>query len=142
MPSSDSGSALMLIGMFGEVQEPMWKLIGVLVCSFFSDLLPRFHSLYSKLYSGPDALSFVQAHQYQQNWLKEFPRSRSVNEAMSRSTLDTSPDFHIRLLDQLLVVIPYVLPPDEISFPYCGILIYMLTISWSNLKTSRMWSAF
>ena len=36
---------------------------------------------------------------------------------MSRSTLDTSPDFHIRLLDQLLAVIPHVLPPDEISFP-------------------------
>ena len=36
---------------------------------------------------------------------------------MSRSTLDTSPDFHIRLLDQLLAVIPHVLPPDFISFP-------------------------
>ena len=36
---------------------------------------------------------------------------------MSRSTLDTSPDFHIRLLDQLLAVIPHVLPPDVISFP-------------------------
>ena len=36
---------------------------------------------------------------------------------MSRSTLDTSPDFHIRLLDQLLAVIPYVLLPDDISFP-------------------------
>ena len=39
------------------------------------------------------------------------------NEVMSRSTLDTSPDFHIRLLDQLLTAIPHVLPPDVISFP-------------------------
>ena len=36
---------------------------------------------------------------------------------MSRSTQDTSPDFHIRLLDQLLAVIPHVLPPDVITFP-------------------------
>jgi phosphotransferase family enzyme len=80
------------------------------------------------LYSGPDALSFVRAIiNIQQKWLKEFAPSRSINEVMSRSTLDTSPDFHtarkarevtcISLFDQLLAVIPHVLPPDEISFP-------------------------
>jgi hypothetical protein len=84
-------------------------------CMFiFSDLLPQFHSLYS----GPDALSFVRAIiNIQQKSLKEFFCSRSVNEVMSCSTLDTSPDFHICLLDQLLAVIPHVLPPDLISFP-------------------------
>jgi hypothetical protein len=63
-------------------------------------------------------MSFLRAFiNIQQMWLKEFARPRSVNEVMSRSTLDTSPDFHICLLDQLLAVIPHVLPPDLISFP-------------------------
>ena len=80
----------------------------------FLDLLPQFHSLYS----GQDDLSFVRAIiNIQQKWLKKFAHSRSVDEVMSRSILDTSPDFHIRLLDQLLAVIPHVLPPDVISFP-------------------------
>ena len=50
------------------------------------------------------------------NSSKNFLRTRSINEVMSRSTLDTSPGVHISLLNQLLVVIPHGLPPDEISF--------------------------
>jgi aminoglycoside phosphotransferase (APT) family kinase protein len=53
----------------------------------------------------------------QQKWLKQFARERSIDDIASRSILNTSPDFHIHLLDQLLAVIAHVLPPEPMSFP-------------------------
>ena len=91
----------------------MCKLIGVHVSSF---LIYCFNFILS--YSGPDALSFLRATiEIQQKWLKKFAHPRSIDDVVSRSVLDTSPDFHIRLLDQLLEALPYVLPPEQISFP-------------------------
>ncbi|OJA19658.1 hypothetical protein AZE42_02813 [Rhizopogon vesiculosus] len=69
---------------------------------------------------GPwsDALSFVQAIiNIQQAWLKRFAPVRSANDVFSFSGLDTSPDIHVRLLDQVLALTPYLLPPDNLSFP-------------------------
>ena len=104
----------MLIGIYGKARRPMYKLIGVHVSSFF--LVYRLKFIV--LYSGPDALSFVRATiDIQQEWLNNFAHARSVDDVVSRSVLDTSPEFHIRLLDQLLAVLPYVLPPEQISFP-------------------------
>ena len=109
----DSGLARMLIGMYGEAQGPIWKQTGARVSS--SLLKYSFNCL---SYAGTDTLSFVQATiQIQQKWLRNFAPARSIDQVVSRSVLDTSPDFHIRLLDQLLAVIPFVLPPEQISFP-------------------------
>jgi hypothetical protein len=70
------------------------------------------------LYSGPNALSFVKATlRVQQAWLKRFACAPSANQVVARSTLDDSPQSHIRLLDHFIKVAPHVLPPEFISFP-------------------------
>jgi hypothetical protein len=42
---------------------------------------------------------------------------QSTNDVVARSSLDDSPETHIRLLDQFLAIAPHILPPEIISFP-------------------------
>jgi hypothetical protein len=66
-------------------------------------------------YTGPDALSSVRSTIIiQQAWLKQFARVQPTNETITRSTL---PESHTHLLDQFIVVLPHVLPPDSRFFP-------------------------
>jgi hypothetical protein len=49
-----------LIGIFDEVQEPMWKLIGVPVCSFF----PIFSAIPLILLRAGYIVVYTSYHQY------------------------------------------------------------------------------
>ncbi|KAF8446300.1 hypothetical protein L210DRAFT_2969073 [Boletus edulis BED1] len=66
----------------------------------------------------PDTLSYIKAIiEIEKQWLANFAVPRNPRDIFYRPNHDEEPDTHIRLLGNILAIIPSILPPDEFCAP-------------------------